>query len=107
MTGHQHMPSTVGGMERSGGMEREQAPRGERGSRGGGKLVALVFALFVLVDRASRVSQAAGLLEGLDPPPDLDPDWDGTRRPTTKRASPAARPPRVRPKQDDDAIPLN
>jgi hypothetical protein len=70
-------------------------------------LVALVFALFVLVDRASRVSQAAGLLEGLDPPPDLDPDWDGTRRPTTKRASPAARPPRVRPKQDDDAIPLN
>ena len=71
-------------------------------------LVALVFALFVLVDRASRVSQAAGLLEGLDPPPDLDPDWDGTRRPRPRQAAEVGTAPRVRRHRvDDDPIPLD
>ena len=62
MTGHQHMPSTVGGMERSGGMEREQAPRGdsgERGSRGWGKLVALVFAVAVVGSAAEAFAKAS------------------------------------------------
>ena len=59
MTGHQHTPSTVGGMERSGGMEREQAPRGERGSRGWGKLVALVFAVAVVGSAAEAFAKAS------------------------------------------------
>jgi hypothetical protein len=59
MTGHQHTPSTVGGMERSGGMEREQAPRGERGSRGWGKLMALVFAVAVVGSAAEAFAKAS------------------------------------------------
>jgi hypothetical protein len=59
MTGHQHMPSTVGGKEKVGGMEREQAPRGERGSRGWGKLVALVFAVAVVGSAAEAFAKAS------------------------------------------------
>lgn len=65
MTGHQHMPSIVGGkekvggMERSGGMEREQAPRGDRGSHGWGKLAALVFAVAVVGSAAEAFAKAS------------------------------------------------
>jgi|GEM_PF-2126283 len=58
MTGHQHMPSTVGGMEESGETEREQAPRGDRGSRGWGKLAALVFAVAVVGSAAEAFAKA-------------------------------------------------
>jgi len=51
MTGHQHMPNTVGGME------MEQAPRGERRSRGLGKLAALVFAVAVVGSAAEAFSK--------------------------------------------------
>jgi len=59
MTGHQHMPSTVGGKEKFGGKEREQAPRGDRGSRGWGKLAALVFAVAVVGSAAEAFAKAS------------------------------------------------
>jgi len=71
-------------------------------------LVAAVFALFVLVDRASRVSQAVGCLEGLDVPADLPPDWDGTRKPKRKTADAIPGAARVaRRRDDDDPIPMD
>jgi len=65
-------------------------------------LVAVVFALFVLVDRASRVAQAVGNVEGLDPPADLPPDWDGTRKPRSKSAEAIPGGPRIQRRRDDD-----
>ncbi len=71
-------------------------------------LVAAVFALFVLVDRASRVAQAVGNLEGLDPPADLPPEWDGTRKPRRKTAEAIPGAARVsRRRDDDDPIPMD
>lgn len=71
-------------------------------------LVAAVFALFVLVDRAGRVAQAVGHLEGLDPPADLPPDWDGMRKPKRKTAEAIPGAARVsRRRDDDDPIPMD
>jgi uncharacterized protein with PIN domain len=72
-------------------------------------LVAAVFALFVLVDRANRVAMAVGYLEGLDPPADLPPDWDGTQRPRKQNRESIPGAARVirRRDDDDDPIPLD
>lgn len=71
-------------------------------------LVAAVFALFVLVDRASRVAQAVGCLMGLDPPPDLPPDWDGTRKPRQRTVEgPPGAASVHRQRNDDHPIPMD